>query len=670
MLINARTPEEVRVAVVDGDTLENFQVEVAERGLTRGNIYRGAIVNIQPSLNAAFIDYGAERHGFLAIQDVVPQAWYRQPEGDRPRIDEVLVKGKPIVVQVTREAEGDKGSVLTTDLSLAGRYLVLTPFDDTRGVSRKVEDEETRKRLRLLATALDVPDGCGVIVRTNALDQNKTALQRDFAALLRLWKRIHAEARQAPRDGERTRLLYSDQDVVIQALRDHLDATIEEILVDDDAAHEKAEAYLRTFMPRGRTVLTRWQERTPLFSAYKLETQIDRIYDRSVALPSGGSVVIDRTEALTAIDVNSGRSTRAGSQEETALSTNLEAAAEVARQLRLRDLGGLIVVDFIDMRQGKNQRKVEKALREAMKPDRARSTVGRISDNGLLEINRQRVQQALSLRTHRPCPTCAGTGRIPSAEMVGLNLLRRIEARAAMAPLKRVRIALHPELADAVQNVRRREVAALEREFEIAVEILASPRLHRAEQEVEWFSREAGEGKPAPAAAATARALVAPPPAPAPRPSAVRSTAPVGPPAAPAEQVPDDGKKRKRRRGGRRRKGGNGEPARLEEQTAAEHPAGDERPAAPERPREPAAARADGSGVVENGAEDEAARPRRRRGRRGGRRRSGRRSGETGGAGENGSPDGEAALIPGSVDGAADLGRSADPGAPFGDELS
>jgi len=665
MLINARTPEEVRVAVVDGDVLENFQVEVAERGLTRGNIYRGTIANIQPSLNAAFIDYGTDRHGFLAIQDVVPQAWYRQPEGDRPRIDEVLVKGKPIVVQVTREAEGDKGAVLTTDLSLAGRYLVLTPFDDTRGVSRKVEDDDLRKKMRQVASALEVPDDCGVIVRTNALDQNKTALQRDLAALLRLWRRIAAEARQAPK-GERARLLYTDQDVVIQALRDHLDSTIEEILVDDDVAYEKAEAYLRAFMPRGRTRLERWQERTPLFSAYKLETQIDRIYERSVALPSGGSLVIDRTEALTAIDVNSGRSTRASSQEETALSTNLEAAVEVARQLRLRDLGGLLVVDFIDMRQGKNQRKVEKALREAMKPDRARSTVGRISSNGLLEINRQRVQQALSLRTHKPCPTCAGTGRIPSAEMVGLNLLRRIEARAAMAPLKRVRIALHPEFADAVQNLRRREIAALENEFGIAVEIIASPRLHRAEQEVEWFSREASDAKPSPAPA-LARPAAASGPRPAARPAeggevaarqvpAAEAAAAAGPSDSPAAE----GKKRRRRRGGRRRKGGDGEPDRVEDLGAAERPDDDEQP-------EPAGAAVEAAGAPD-GPEDGAPRPRRRRGRRGGRRRGGRRSGEVSGEGDaNGATGAEPALISGSSDGAADLGRSANADAPFGD---
>ena len=486
MLINAQTPEELRLAIVTNSTLDTYQVEAAEGGLTRGNIYRGIIANVQPSLNAAFIDYGAERNGFLAIQDVMEDAWYGTPRNkNRPKIDEVLDRGRPIVVQVTREPEDQKGAALTTNLSLAGRYLVLTPFDDTRGVSRKVEDDDDRKRLKQVASQLKMPKGCGVIVRTNAIDQTKTTLSRDLAALLRLWKQVQSEARQ----GKSTRLLYSDQDLVLQALRDYLDSSIEEVLVDSDDAYEKAREYLRAFLPRGKTKLIRYKERTPLFSKYNLEPQIDRIYERRVELASGGSIVIDRTEALTAIDVNSGRSTRGASQEETAVSTNLEAAKEVARQLRLRDIGGLLVVDFIDMRSQKSRRKIEKALRDAMKADKARSRVGRISANGLLEINRQRIHQALSLRTHRPCPTCDGTGRIASPEMVGLSLLRRIEARAATGTLQKVRIALHPELADAFQNGRRREISELEGEFDIRIEVIAASHLHRPEQEVDWFSR-------------------------------------------------------------------------------------------------------------------------------------------------------------------------------------
>ena len=487
MLINAQNPEELRVAIVSGNKLDTYQVEVAERGLTRGNIYRGTIAGIQPSLNAAFIDYGAERNGFLAIQDVVEQAFYKDPpKGRRPKIEEVLEKGRSIVVQVVKEPEGQKGAALTTNLSLAGRYLVLTPFGSTLGVSRKVEDDQTRRSLRKQAAKLDVPEGCGVIVRTKALNQNKTALTRDLNALLRLWKQISAAARES----QGAHLIYSDQDLILQALRDYLDSDIAEILVDDADAYKKTQDYLRAFAPRTKTELIHYQERRPLFSEYDLEGQIALIYQRSVGLPSGGSIVIDRTEALTAVDVNSGRANKASTQAETALATNLEAAEEVARQLRLRDIGGLVVVDFIDMRNTRHQRKVEKVLRDAMKPDRARSTVGRLSANGLLEINRQRIQQALHMRTHVSCSHCGGTGRVPTPEMVGLNLLRRLEARAANGRLQAARFGLQPEIANAVQNSRRREIAALEREFGVEVEIIASPRLSPLDLDVEWVERE------------------------------------------------------------------------------------------------------------------------------------------------------------------------------------
>ncbi|MHB0969561.1 MAG: Rne/Rng family ribonuclease [Thermoanaerobaculia bacterium] len=531
MLINAQNSEELRIALVDGTTLESFQLEASERGLTRGNIYRGLVVNLQPSLNAAFIDYGAERHGFLSSDNVVEQAWHRHPDGGRrPRIEQILERGRPIMVQVTKDPEGQKGAALTTNLSLAGRYLVLTPYDDTRGVSRKVEDDEVRQRLKDQVDKMNLPAGGGFIVRTNALEQTKATMSRDFAALLRLWKRIEADGRK----GDRAKLLYNDQDIIVRAMRDYLDATVEEVVIDDEAAFAKAEEYIRSFMPRGKTRLMRYADRVPLFSKFDIEPQIDRIYDRTVPLPSGGSIVIDRTEALVAIDVNSGKSTRASSQEETAVHTNLEAAKEVARQLKLRDIGGLVVVDFIDMRHRKDRAQVEKTLKDALKNDKARTSVNAISPNGLLEINRQKIQQALALRTHRPCPTCDGTGRIASPEMVSVNLLRRIEARAASGRIERVRIALHPELADAFQNHRRADIARLEEEFGISVEVIASYRLHRPEQEVEWVERTHSEPRPAEPRAAEARAPHAPP---LPR----RTSAP--------EARPESGRPRKRRRG-------------------------------------------------------------------------------------------------------------------------
>lgn len=604
MLINAQSPEELRIAVVDGPTLEELQVEVAERGLTRGNIYRGRIANIQPSLNAAFIDYGAERHGFLALQDLVPEAWYRQPKGNgRPKIEDVLDRGKPIVVQVTKEPEGQKGAALTTNLSLAGRYLVLTPFDSSIGVSRKVNDDETRKSLKQLVKKLEVPDGCGAIVRTNAFGQNKTTLTRDLNALLRLWKRIGAEART----GKEIKLLYSDQDIILQSLRDYLDTSIEEVVVDDAFAYAKAEQYMKAFMPRSKTQLLRYDERTPIFSKYHLETQIDRIYQRSVELPSGGSIVIDRAEALTAIDINSGRSTKAKSQEETALHTNLESAREVARQLRLRDIGGLIVVDFIDMRTQKNRRKVEKTLRDAMKPDKARFEVGRISSNGLLEINRQRIKQALLMRTHHACPTCGGTGRLASPELVGLNLVRRIEARAASGAISEVTITLHAEVADAVQNQRRRELAAIEQEFGIAIEIVSSSRFHPSEQKIDWTARPAEERNEVPREPLPTRGQ-----------AATLSEATANLEAADEEEEAEGSRSRRRRRRGGRRRRRNGE---GESSDSRRSDSSDQSDAAAVSPQADEGASEDGDDS------DERSGSRRRRGRRGGRGRR-RRSAE------------------------------------------
>ncbi len=541
MLINAQRPEEVRVATVAGDTLEGYQVAVAEAGLLRGNIYRGIVANLQPALDAAFVDFGLPKHGFLAGDDVVREAAHRTPPaGKRPRVEQLLERGKPVLVQVTKDPAGEKGAALTTKVSLAGRYLVLTPFDEMRGISRKVEDEATRGELRALADKLTVPEGCGIIVRTNALGQNKTALNRDLAALTRLWKRIGAEFKR----GKGPLLLHSDQDLIIQAIRDLLDPATDEVLVDDDEAFEKARDAMQAFMPRAKVSLVRYRERLPLFSRFGVEEQIEGIFKPTVPLPSGGSIVIEGTQALTAIDVNSGRSTRAASNEETYFHTNQEAAREVARQLRLRDIGGLIVVDLIDMRSHGHRREVEKALREAVKSDRARTWVGRISENGLVEINRQRLKTPLVQRTHRVCPTCGGGGRIPSPETVSLSLLRRVEERAASGGIGGVRVALHPELADALQNHYRSELAALEREFAIRIEIVAAAGFHRSQEEVEWRPREAAEPAPSPGRAAGVGV------------AASGGAAPVTTGGETAEPRP-----RRRRRGGRRhRKGAGAQP--------------------------------------------------------------------------------------------------------------
>jgi len=478
MLINAQRADEVRIAIVNGNALDTYEVAATDSGLCRGNIYRGTVATIQPSLDAAFVNFGVERDGLLRADDVVTDAYHHTPktESKHPKVDRILERNKEILVQVVRDAVGHKGALVTSNLSIAGRYLVLMPLDEVRGVSRKLDDEAARKTIRERLERLELPEGCGLIARTNAADQPQRSLNRDANALLRLWKKILQEATT----GKGPRLLYSDQDLIVQALRDWVDSSIDEILVDDEAAFTKAQGFMRTFMPRGRAKLIPYKDRLPLFSRYELEGQIEKIYLRKVDLPAGGSIVIDGTEALTAIDVNSGRATRGKSQEETAHRTNMEAAIEVARQLRMRDIGGLVVVDFIDMRGSKHRRDVEKAMRDAMKDDKAKHTTSRLSDNGLLEINRQRLKKALQLRTHRPCPTCSGAGTIASPELIGLNTLRRIETRAVSGRLKSVRVSLHPELADGIQNDRRQELADLEREFDIHVEIIAASGLHRS----------------------------------------------------------------------------------------------------------------------------------------------------------------------------------------------
>ncbi|MEW6335903.1 MAG: Rne/Rng family ribonuclease, partial [Acidobacteriota bacterium] len=536
MLINAQRTEEVRVAVVSGSTLDAYRVSVAQAGQIRGNIYRGVVVSIQASLDAAFVDFGAAKHGFLPADEVVAEAAHRTPPSSgRARADSLLERGRPLLVQVSKEPGGEKGAALTTNVSLAGRYLVFTPFDDTRGISRKVEDDEIRKELREITDKLEVPAGSGMILRTAALGQSKSTLTRDLAALLRLWKKIHSRFTS----GKGPLLIYSDQDLIVQAVRDTLDASIDEVLVDDDDAFERVSAAMRSFMPRAKTQLVRYTDRVPLFSRFGLESQIEQIFKPRVALPSGGSIVIEGTEALTAVDVNSGRTSRGGSNEDTYLTTNLEAAREVARQLRLRDIGGLVVVDFIDMRAPRNRREVEKALREAVKIDRARTDIGKISHNGLLEINRQRLGTPLEARTHRSCPTCGGAGTIPSPETVSLNLLRRIEERAATSPLAAVRVALHPELADAFQNQHRQALAALEREFDLRLEIVAATHLHRSQEDVTWTARDPRDTRRTPAPAAVA----------------VTELTEEGP-EVPAEDGSEAGagKTKKRRRGGRRRR--------------------------------------------------------------------------------------------------------------------
>jgi len=485
ILINGQRAEEMRVAIVDNGVLEDFEIETQSSGLSRNNIYRGTVVNIAPSLNAAFVDFGEEKNGFLAFNDVVESVYHKTVrEGAYLKMSDVLVAGQQLIVQVIKDAAGSKGAQLTTNVSIAGRYLVLRPKDAKSGVSRKVDDE-ARVELSAKAKSLDLPEGIGCIVRTNAMDQSRAVLLREAKALLQLWKKIEAEAVR----GSGAKLLYNDHDIVVQVLRDYFDATVSEVLIDCEECFQRARAYLHATMPAHEDRIKRYVDRVPMFSKFDIERQIEQIFDRRVNLPSGGYIVIDPTEALTAIDVNSAKSTKRESQDLTAYHTNLEASVEIARQLRMRDIGGLIVVDFIDMRSGKHQRDVERAVRTAMARDKARNKSERISANGLMEINRQRISQALSVRMHFTCPTCEGRGFIPNIEMFGLNLIRAIEARAVQGKIGGALVKLHPEIAERVQNLRRHEIVALEKEFNIKIEVVADREISRSDEQIEWLPK-------------------------------------------------------------------------------------------------------------------------------------------------------------------------------------
>lgn len=486
MLINATRSTEVRAAILDDGKLEQFEIEVEDAGLLKGNVYRGVIANVEPSLNACFVDLGLEKHGFLPFDEIATscyhEKWSRNDE--KPRVEDVMRRKREVIVQVVKDSQGNKGPALTTFTSIAGRYIVLMPQEDSRGVSRKVDNDAQRKKIKEIAAGLKIPSQYGFIVRTAGLDRTKVELNRDAAALIRTWKDIEKAAKKEKGPA----LLHEDTDLVVRMLRDYFSTDITEIYVDTEVAYARAYHYIRTVMPRARDVLHFYDDKTPLFSRHNVEEQVETIFSRRVELPSGGYILIDPTEALTAIDVNSGKSNKHKSQEETAYHTNLEAAAEVARQLRLRDHGGLVVIDFIDMAQPKQNRQVEKALKDALKIDKARTYVGRISDNGLLELNRQRIRQSLQHQTHRACPTCEGRGSIPSPDFVALNLMRKIEGRAATGLVDKVVVSLHPELADHLQNTHRQDLVEIERRFAVIVAIESRPGLHRNEQDLRWIA--------------------------------------------------------------------------------------------------------------------------------------------------------------------------------------
>ncbi len=474
MLINATHPEENRVAIVEDGILCELDIEIAGREQTKGNIYKASVVRIEPGLQAAFVDYGAERFGFLQMGEIHPLYFPKNENGGenrRPRISDVLRRGQELLVQIVKEERGSKGAALTTFLSLPGRYMVLMPDSDTKGVSRKIEDDSQRRKIKEAMASLDLPSQMGYIVRTAGIGQKKEELKRDFDYLVRVYQSIQEQA-------GRTRapaLIYKESNLAIRSLRDYFSADMDEVLVDDPKVAEEAREFFQQVMPEYARLVKLHQERRPIFSRYQIEEQIDTISKSKVQLPSGGSIVIDPTEALVSIDVNSGKMAGEQGVESTAYKTNLEAAAEVARQLRLRDLGGLIVIDFIDMRDRKHIREVEKCLKDALKFDKARVTVGRISQFGLLEMSRQRIKAVLAEGSFLPCPHCDGTGKIKSAEAQAVAFLRKVHSTVAKGQIGRVEGEVPLEVATYLLNLKREELVDMERRHQMVLVIKGRP---------------------------------------------------------------------------------------------------------------------------------------------------------------------------------------------------
>ncbi|CAM4123761.1 ribonuclease E [Vibrio neonatus] len=481
MLINATQKEELRVALVDGQQLFDLDIESPGHESKKANIYKGRITRIEPSLEAAFVDYGAERHGFLPLKEVArdyfPAGYTYQ---GRPSIKEVLKEGQEVIVQVEKEERGNKGAALTTFISLAGSYLVLMPNNPRAGgISRRIEGDE-RTQLKAALSTLELPQGMGLIVRTAGVGKSAEELEWDLNVLLNHWRAVKeaADANQAPF------LIHQESNVIVRAIRDYLRRDIGEILIDSNTIFERAQAHIQLVRPDFVNRVKKYEGEVPLFSHYQIETQIDSAFQREVRLPSGGSIVIDPTEALTSIDINSARATKGSDIEETALNTNLEAADEIARQLRLRDLGGLVVIDFIDMTPVRHQREVENRLREAARLDRARVQIGRISRFGLLEMSRQRLSPSLAEASHHICPRCSGTGVVRDNESLALSVLRLIEEEALKDNTAQVLAVVPVPIASYLLNEKRRSVNHIERSQEVKILIVPNSDMETPHYEI------------------------------------------------------------------------------------------------------------------------------------------------------------------------------------------
>ena len=541
MLVNATHPEENRVAIVEDGILTELDIEVAGREPSKGNIYKAVVVRVETGLQAAFVDYGGERLGFLQIDEInyatVKPDHKTADDARRPRINDLLHRGQELLVQITKEERGTKGAALTTYLSLAGRYMVLMPGSQTRGVSRKAESDSQRKELKKAMSSLDLAEGIGYIVRTAALDQTREELERDYRYLIRLYESIKALDQKAKAPA----LIYKESNLIIRSIRDYFTTDMDEVMVDDPQVFNEAKDFFQMVMPDQVKLVKLHQERRPIFSRYQIEDQIETLSRNKVTLPSGGSIVIDPTEALVAVDVNSGKMASEQGVEATATKTNLEAATEVGRQLRLRDLGGLIVIDFIDMRERKNMRLVENQVKKSLENDKARVNIGRISKFGLLELSRQRIKAALTQGSHLPCPHCNGTGHLKSPETQAVALLRKIHASAAKGQVARVDAQLPMEVASYLLNNNREELVEMERRYQLQIHIHGNRDFLADQVEIEIQKKEKEKAQPEYVAAGTLPMVIE-------EPVKKEDDEPVPQAAVGAEAETEPGKKRRRRR--------------------------------------------------------------------------------------------------------------------------
>ncbi len=483
MLFNATQQEELRVAIVDGQKLIDIDIETAGREQRKGNIYKGIVTRIEPSLEACFVNYGEDRHGFLPFKEVARQYFRDGVDMRGARIQDALKEGQELIVQVEKEERGNKGAALTTFISLAGRYLVLMPNNPRGGgVSRRIEGDD-RQELRETMAQLELPEGMSIIARTAGIGRSAEELQWDLNYLLQLWHAIEA-ASKAGTSGQ-PMLIYLESSLVIRAIRDYFQPDIGEILIDTTEIYDQARAFMDIVMPDNVNKVKRYHDDVPLFSRFQIEHQIETAYSRTVPLPSGGAIVIDHTEALVAIDVNSARATKGADIEETAARTNLEAADEVARQLRLRDLGGLIVIDFIDMESAKSQREVEQRLKDALRHDRARVQMGKISRFGLMELSRQRLRPALSEGSHVTCPRCNGTGHIRDTESSALQVLRIIQEEAMKEHTAAIHCQVPVEVTAFLLNEKRSEINKIESRFKVGVVLIPNKHLETPHYKLE-----------------------------------------------------------------------------------------------------------------------------------------------------------------------------------------